>query len=110
MMRRFFPISWQSGVEQKDSAIECTDRDEVEIVHHGGPEAAIVTEDIQPERKNSNPRKSKGSHSFKTKFQKFSHKHRPNKSKDEVKVDFFFSIFNFHFSICEIKLCFIGFR
>ena len=87
MMRKFFPLSWQSGVEQKDSAEECTDRDEVEIVHHyGGSKAAIVTEDIQAERKNSNPRKSKGSHSFKTKFQKFSHRHRPNKSKDEVKV------------------------
>ena len=103
MMRRFFPISWQSGVEQKDSSIECTDRDEVEIVHHGGPEAAIVTEDIQPERKNSNPRKSKGSHSFKTKFQKFSHKHRPNKSKDEVKVDFFFQFSIFIFQSVKLN-------
>ena len=84
-MRKFFPLSWQSGVEQKDSAEECMDRDEVEIGHGDRPEANAS--DIEPERKNSKPSKSKGgSHSFKTKFQKFSHRHRPNKNRDETKV------------------------
>ena len=80
MLRKIFP-SWQtSGVEQRNS-VEDFERDCEQVKVESPLEIEAATEAAQPPK----PRKSKGTHSFKKNFQKFSHKHR-NKNKDENKV------------------------
>ena len=81
MLRKIFP-SWQtSGVEQRHS-IEDVQCDGEQVVESSCPEIEAAESGTH-----AKPRKSKGTHSFKKNFQKFSHKHR-NKNKEENKVNY----------------------